>query len=108
MTLTNSSKTFRSASSFPHQQYVPSSLFQESQNVNAVPVKVVPVGEPASGSAISSITSNVNNVTLYGEEGVIAVTVVPIRETTTAHNPHSFITSYRGCPEPSMRDKSKT
>ncbi len=36
-----------------------------------VPVKVVPVGEPASGSAISSITSNVNNVTLYGEEGVL-------------------------------------
>jgi len=36
-----------------------------------VPVKVVPVGEPASGSAISSITSNVNNITLYGEESVL-------------------------------------
>ncbi len=36
-----------------------------------VPVKVVPVGEPASGSAISSITSNVTSVTLYGEENVL-------------------------------------
>ena len=36
-----------------------------------VPVKVVPVGEVASGSAISSITSNVNTVTLYGEEDVL-------------------------------------
>lgn len=36
-----------------------------------VPVNIVPVGEPASGSAISSITSNVNTVTLYGEEAVL-------------------------------------
>lgn len=36
-----------------------------------VPVKVVPVGEVASGSAISSITSNVTTVTLYGEEDVL-------------------------------------
>ena len=36
-----------------------------------VPVKVVPVGDVASGSAISSITSNVNNITLYGEEYVL-------------------------------------
>ena len=36
-----------------------------------VPVKVVPVGEVASGSAISSITSNVTNVTLYGEEEIL-------------------------------------
>lgn len=36
-----------------------------------VPVKIVPVGEVASGSAISSITSNVNNVTLYGEEATL-------------------------------------
>lgn len=36
-----------------------------------VPVKVIPVGEVASGSAISSITSNVNTVTLYGEEDVL-------------------------------------
>lgn len=36
-----------------------------------VPVKVIPVGEVASGSAISSITSNVTNVTLYGEEDVL-------------------------------------
>ena len=36
-----------------------------------VPVKVVPVGDVASGSAISSITSNVNNITLYGEEDVL-------------------------------------
>ena len=36
-----------------------------------VPVKVVPVGEVASGSAISSITSNVTNVTLYGEEDIL-------------------------------------
>ena len=35
------------------------------------PVKVVPVGDVASGSAISSITSNVNNITLYGEEDVL-------------------------------------
>ena len=78
MTLTNSSKTFRSASSFPHphQQYVPSSLPQESQNVNVGPATVAPV--------------------------------VPIRVTITAHKPHSFITSYSGCPEPSMRNKGKT
>ncbi len=36
-----------------------------------VPVNIVPVGEVASGSAISSITSNVNTVTLYGEEAVL-------------------------------------
>lgn len=36
-----------------------------------VPVKVVPVGEVASGSAISSITSNVTTVTLHGEEDVL-------------------------------------
>lgn len=36
-----------------------------------VPVKIVPVGDVASGSAISSITSNVNNITLYGEEDVL-------------------------------------
>lgn len=36
-----------------------------------VPVEIVPVGEVASGSAISSITSNVNKVTLYGEEEVL-------------------------------------
>ncbi len=36
-----------------------------------VPVKVIPVGEVASGSAISSITSNVTNVTLYGEEEIL-------------------------------------
>ena len=36
-----------------------------------VPVNVVPVGEPANGSAISSISANVNNVTLYGEESVL-------------------------------------
>ncbi len=36
-----------------------------------VPVKVVPFGEVASGSAISSITSNVTTVTLYGEEDVL-------------------------------------
>ena len=33
-----------------------------------VPVQVVPVGDVASGSAISSITSNVSTVTLYGDE----------------------------------------
>ncbi len=36
-----------------------------------VPVTIVPVGEPASGSAISSISSNVTSVTLYGEENVL-------------------------------------
>lgn len=36
-----------------------------------VPVKVIPNGNVASGSAISSITSNVNNVTLYGEESIL-------------------------------------
>ena len=33
-----------------------------------VPINVVPVGEVASGSAISSITPNVSTVTLYGDE----------------------------------------
>lgn len=33
-----------------------------------VPVKVVPVGDVASGSAIGSISANVNTVTLYGDD----------------------------------------
>lgn len=36
-----------------------------------VPVTIVPDGEVASGSAISSITSNVSTVTLYGDETVL-------------------------------------
>ena len=36
-----------------------------------VPVVIVPIGEVASGSAISSIVSSVNRVTLYGEESVL-------------------------------------
>jgi len=36
-----------------------------------VPLVIVPIGEVASGSAISSITSNVNNVTIYGDETVL-------------------------------------
>lgn len=36
-----------------------------------IPVKVVPKGEVASGSAISKITSNINNVTLYGDEAIL-------------------------------------
>lgn len=37
-----------------------------------VPVKIVPIGDVASGSAISSITSNVSTVTLYGDEEVLS------------------------------------
>ena len=37
-----------------------------------VPVKIVPIGDVASGSAIASITSNVNTVTLYGDEDVLS------------------------------------
>ncbi len=36
-----------------------------------VPLKVVPVGDVASGSAIASITPNVKNVTIYGDEEVL-------------------------------------
>lgn len=36
-----------------------------------VPIKVVPVGDVASGSAINTITPNVKNVTLYGDETVL-------------------------------------
>ena len=36
-----------------------------------VPINVVPVGEVASGSAISSITPNVSTVTLYGDEAAL-------------------------------------
>ena len=36
-----------------------------------VPINVVPVGDVASGSAISSITPNVSTVTLYGDENVL-------------------------------------
>lgn len=36
-----------------------------------VPIKVVPVGEVSSGSAISTITSSVSKVTIYGEEKVL-------------------------------------
>ncbi len=36
-----------------------------------VPVEIVPIGVVASGSAISSITSNVTKVTLYGDEAIL-------------------------------------
>ena len=36
-----------------------------------VPIKIVPVGEVASGSAINTITSNVTTITLYGEDSVL-------------------------------------
>lgn len=36
-----------------------------------VPIKIVPVGEVASGSAINTITSNVTTITLYGEDAVL-------------------------------------
>ena len=36
-----------------------------------VPLKVVPTGEVASGSAINTITPNVSTVTLYGEESAL-------------------------------------
>ncbi len=36
-----------------------------------VPLKVVPTGEVASGSAIASITPNVSNITIYGDENVL-------------------------------------
>ena len=36
-----------------------------------VPLKVVPVGEVRSGSAISSITSSITNVTVYADESVL-------------------------------------
>ena len=39
-----------------------------------VPLTVVPVGDVASGSAIASITPNVKNVTIYGEEDVLDAT----------------------------------
>ncbi len=45
-----------------------------------VPVNVVPTGETASGSAISSIIPNVNNITLYGEESVLdAINAVDVK-----------------------------
>lgn len=37
-----------------------------------VPITIVPVGDVASGSAISSITSNVTSVTLYGDEDALS------------------------------------
>lgn len=37
-----------------------------------VPLKIVPVGEVRSGSAISSISSSITNVTVYGDETVLA------------------------------------
>lgn len=36
-----------------------------------VPITIVPVGNVASGSAISTITSNENSVTLYGEQSIL-------------------------------------
>ena len=45
-----------------------------------VPVNVVPTGETASGSAISSITPNVSSITLYGEESVLdAINAVDVK-----------------------------
>lgn len=37
-----------------------------------VPIKIVPVGEVASGSAIASITSSVTKVTVYAEESILS------------------------------------
>lgn len=37
-----------------------------------VPLKVVPKGEVRSGSAIGSITSSVTNITVYGDESILA------------------------------------
>ncbi len=37
-----------------------------------VPIKIVPIGEVASGSAIASINSNITKVTVYAEESVLA------------------------------------
>lgn len=37
-----------------------------------VPIKIIPEGEVASGSAISSITPNVSTVTLYGDENALS------------------------------------
>lgn len=37
-----------------------------------VPIKIVPIGEVASGSAIASINSSVTKVTVYAEEAVLA------------------------------------
>lgn len=36
-----------------------------------VPLKIVPIGDVASGSAIGSISANVNTVTLYGDEDAL-------------------------------------
>ncbi len=37
-----------------------------------VPIKVIPVGEVSSGSAISNITTSIKKVTIYGEESVLS------------------------------------
>ncbi len=44
-----------------------------------VPIKIVPKGTLAFGKAISSLTSDVNEVTIYGEQGVLdGITSLPI------------------------------
>ncbi|MCD8562201.1 MAG: hypothetical protein LRY26_00100 [Bacilli bacterium] len=44
-----------------------------------VPIRIVPVGNVSFGKAISSITSNVTSVTIYGEEAALsAINSIPI------------------------------
>lgn len=44
-----------------------------------VPIKIVPVGEPAFGKSIKSVTSNVSSLVVYGEEAAVnALEYLPV------------------------------
>lgn len=44
-----------------------------------VPIKIVPVGEVKSGSAINTIISSVNKITIYGDENILKdTTYIPV------------------------------
>jgi YbbR domain-containing protein len=44
-----------------------------------VPIRIIPVGNVSFGKAISSITSNVTSVTIYGEEAALAsINAIPV------------------------------
>ena len=61
-------KTYKNIEIVPNT--ITATVVVDSPN-KTVPINVVPVGNVASGSAISSITPNVANVTLYGDSAAL-------------------------------------
>lgn len=58
-----------------------------------VPIKVIPTGETAFGKSISSITSSVNNITIYGDDTALSsIGYVPVEVDVTGLTDEKKIT----------------